>query len=57
MSDPNAKLVYMANQIATFFLTQPAAGAAEGVPRISTNIGSRACAASSSSISRMAVKG
>ncbi|MFC0806426.1 MULTISPECIES: formate dehydrogenase subunit delta [Sinorhizobium] len=28
---PNAKLVYMANQIATFFLTQPAEGAAEGV--------------------------
>ncbi|WP_331372423.1 formate dehydrogenase subunit delta [Sinorhizobium chiapasense] len=29
--DTNAKLIYMANQIATFFKSQPAAEAAEGV--------------------------
>ncbi len=29
--DTQAKLVYMANQIATFFATQPQAQAAEGV--------------------------
>lgn len=31
MSDTNAKLIYMANQIATFFKTQPAGEAVEGV--------------------------
>jgi formate dehydrogenase subunit delta len=29
--NPNAKLIYMANQIATFFQSQPANEAAEGV--------------------------
>lgn len=31
MSDTNAKLIYMANQIATFFQTQPGDQAAQGV--------------------------
>ena len=31
MSDTNAKLIYMANQIATFFQSQPAGEAAQGV--------------------------
>ncbi|MEI2299274.1 formate dehydrogenase subunit delta [Ensifer sp. MJa1] len=29
--NPNAKLIYMANQIATFFKSQPQAEAAQGV--------------------------